>query len=325
MSYNESIQQLHSRCPLCNHPYQETPHHDIDRDLYWVVCQVCGRYGITDDVFRFSPLTTDAKSLLSGIVRRHFDFTGERETITSENWEALVSQAPAKNDVPNKVRYLLGYIAHRSTVPGDKIELNGQTDYPVCFAAHANEFEFYFWYAKEAGFMDGMLEGGSAGVRRYWLTAKGWEEARRTPTLESPYAFVAMSFSDESKHLDLLRQAFNEAIQPAIDDVGYQAIRIDKEEFLGDIVFEIIARIKECHFVVADVTDHRQGVYFEAGYAMGMGLPVIWMCHKDDLKKAHFDTSHLNHIVWDDIGELRKKLVNRILATIGKGPKRKQM
>ena len=44
---------------------------------------------------------------------------------------------------------------------------------------------------------------------------------------------------------------------------------------------------KECRFVVADVTNHRNGVYFEAGYAMGMGLPVIWMCHKDDMKEAH--------------------------------------
>ena len=85
-----------------------------------------------------------------------------------------------------------------------------------------------------------------------------------------------------------------------------------------------IARIRECRFVVADATEHKNGVYFEAGYAMGMGLPVIWMCHKDDMDKAHFDTSHLNHIVWDDVGELRRSLANRILALIGRGPRRKQ-
>ena len=120
----------------------------------------------------------------------------------------------------------------------------------------------------------------------------------------------------------MLARAFEEAIKPAIEeDAGYQeAIRVDRKEFLGDIVFEVIARIKECRFVVADATEHKNGVYFEAGYAMGMGLPVIWMCHKDDMNKAHFDTSHLNHIVWDDIGELRRSLANRILATIGRGP-----
>jgi len=40
------------------------------------------------------------------------------------------------------------------------------------------------------------------------------------------------------------------------------------------------------------------------------------------MKGAHFDTSHLNHIVWRDVGELRKNLANRILATIGRGPKK---
>ena len=54
-----------------------------------------------------------------------------------------------------------------------------------------------------------------------------------------------------------------------------------------------------------------------------LGLPVIWMCHKDDITKAHFDTSHMSHIVWDDVSELRKSLANRILATIGRGPKAK--
>ncbi|MCY2990641.1 MAG: phage portal protein, partial [Planctomycetota bacterium] len=93
---------------------------------------------------------------------------------------------------------------------------------------------------------------------------------------------------------------------------------------LGAIVYEIIARIKESRFVVADVTQHRNGVYFEGGYAMGMGLPVIWMCHQDDLQKTHFDTSHLNHIVWSDTAELRKNLANRILATIGRGPLKKR-
>jgi hypothetical protein len=34
-------------------------------------------------------------------------------------------------------------------------------------------------------------------------------------------------------------------------------------------------------------------------YALGMGLPIVWTGHKEDLAGAHFDTSHLNHIVWE--------------------------
>lgn len=58
--------------------------------------------------------------------------------------------------------------------------------------------------------------------------------------------------------------------RPALEeDAGYEAIRVDRQEFLGDIVFELIARIKESRFVVADVTEHptvlrRNGVKREA-------------------------------------------------------------
>jgi hypothetical protein len=52
-------------------------------------------------------------------------------------------------------------------------------------------------------------------------------------------------------------------------------------------------------------------------------LPVIWMCRKEDLEGSHFDTRQLNHIVWSDVDELREKLKNRILATIGRGPVRR--
>jgi nucleoside 2-deoxyribosyltransferase len=287
-----------------------------------VTCAVCGTYGIEYVVIRADILAPDVKPILSAIVRRHFVFTERPETITIDNWEALISQAPAKNDVPSRVRCLLRYIDHKSRFPGDTIAVDGNFDYPICFAGNSEEFYFYLRYAEELCFLK--TKQTPSGVQ-YVLSAKGWEETRRIVTLDSPYAFVAMSFSKEGERGELLTKAFAEAIQPAIEmDAGYQkAIRIDKEEFLNDIVFEIIARIKECRFVVADVTDHRNGVYFEAGYAMGMGLPVIWTCHEDDMKTAHFDTNHLPHIVWKDIDGLRKSLANRILATIGRGPVRK--
>ena len=71
---------------------------------------------------------------------------------------------------------------------------------------------------------------------------------------------------------------------------------------------------------MADVTNHRQGVYFEAGYALGLGIPVIWTCRKDDLDNCHFDTRQYNHIVWETPEELATALEHRIRATIGEPP-----
>lgn len=321
MTLHDSITS--GNCPLCGLSLRKK-HFYSDRRLWKLTCGCCETYEIEDMVIHFNALSSDDKRLLSAIVRRRFEFTQQPEVITADNWRDLVSQAPNKNDVPIKVRYLLGYIAHKSSFPGEEVPLRCITDFPICFAANKDEFDFYVQHAINAGFVE-KLTSTMHTERMYCLTPKGWGEVERIPTLESPYAFVAMSFSKGGSRGALLTRAFDEAIKPAIEkDAGYkEAILINREQFLGDIVYEIIARIKECRFVVADATEHKNGVYFEAGYAMGMGLQVIWTCHKDDMEKAHFDTSHLNHIVWDDdIARLRKNLANRILATIGRCPKR---
>jgi len=67
---------------------------------------------------------------------------------------------------------------------------------------------------------------------------------------------------------------------------------------------------------VCDFTGHRGSVYFEAGFAMGLGKPIIWSCRKDYFKDCQFDTRQYNHIEWENAEELYKKLLNRIQATI---------
>ncbi len=96
--------------------------------------------------------------------------------------------------------------------------------------------------------------------------------------------------------------------------------RVDKKEHNDKVDDLIIASIKESRFVVADFTGHRGGVYFEAGFAMGLGLPVIWSCRQDEVEKLHFDIRQYNCVTWTTAAELQEKLYNRIRATIGVGP-----
>ena len=299
-------------CPVCgrNLPPNSTMF-DTNR-IFQIDCTLCGQYQIGD--IALSVLKDEAPNpSLSGILRLRSEI-GQPELVTRDNYKVLQSIAPASNDVPSKLRYLLRHIARKSNYPGEDIELSRTQDYSVCFGASSEELHYLVKSAEALGFLT-VIAIHSVGFRAH-LTPNGWEEIKRLPTLESSDAFVAMSFAKEP----LLNDAWEQAIEPAIGSCGYRAVRVDKEEYLGDIVFEIIARMRESRFVLADVTEHKNGVYFEGGYAMGLGLPVIWMCHEDDIDDAHFDTSHLNHLVWSDLNELRKNLENRILATIGRGP-----
>ena len=100
-----------------------------------------------------------------------------------------------------------------------------------------------------------------------------------------------------------MSDVFENGIKPGIEDAGYEARRIDWIEHINKIDDEIIAEIKRSRFVVADFTHGksgaRGGVYYEAGFAHGLNIPVIFTCQKDVLEDIHFDTRQYNHIAWE--------------------------
>ena len=134
---------------------------------------------------------------------------------------------------------------------------------------------------------------------------------------DSPQGFVAMWFHDV---MDL---AYEDGIRPAIQSAGYTPLRIDRKPDVNKIDDEIIAEIRRSRFLVADFTHGedgaRGGVYFEAGFAQGLGIPVIYTCRADMVDKLHFDTRQYAHILWERPEDLRDALRNRIVARLGVG------
>lgn len=145
------------------------------------------------------------------------------------------------------------------------------------------------------------------------------EELEKT-NVQSDQAFVAMWFDNT------MNDAFKEGIKKGIELAGYRAVRIDGVEHNNKIDDEIIAEIRRSRFLVADFTQEegnaRGGVYYEAGFAHGLNIPVIFTCREDAIDYVHFDTRQHNHILWEDkkVNDLAKRLAQRISATIGDGP-----
>lgn len=151
-------------------------------------------------------------------------------------------------------------------------------------------------------------------------TANGWlkiDELVRTLPVSSQ-AFVAMWFNETTN------DAFSGGVEPAILESGYRPVRIDNKEHINKIDDEIVAEIRRSKFLVADFTCEKEkvrgGVYFEAGYAMALPIPIIWTCSKDSIGDLHFDTRQYNHIIWDSPETLRRLLRARIGAVIGQEP-----
>ena len=120
-------------------------------------------------------------------------------------------------------------------------------------------------------------------------------------------ALVAMKFGPETERL-------REAIRKGIIDAGYIAIFIDEVQHNNFITPELLKYIRDSKFVVVDLTHQNNGAYFEEGYAMGLGKPVIQLCQKDT--KLHFDIAQMNTILWETEKDIPGRLCNRIKATI---------
>jgi len=160
-------------------------------------------------------------------------------------------------------------------------------------------------------------------LTRVTVTVQGHAHvADQSTSANSSQAFVAMWFDNS------MDAVYNQAIAPAIQGAGYEPYRIDRDNFLNKIDDEIIAQIRQSKFIVADFTHDTKGsvrgsVYYEAGFAHGLGIPVIFTAHED--AHLHFDTRQFPHILWkpNDLNTLRQGLTNRILALpeLGPGPK----
>jgi hypothetical protein len=127
----------------------------------------------------------------------------------------------------------------------------------------------------------------------------------------SSNCFVAMAFDESTK-------PFREAIRKAIRSTGFKETIIDEVHLASDktIPDGILSGIKRSKFCISDFTMHRMGVYFESGYALGLGKPVIYTCNKTDFGESHFDIKQLQHIIYTTPEELEKMLVAKIEAWI---------
>jgi nucleoside 2-deoxyribosyltransferase len=94
---------------------------------------------------------------------------------------------------------------------------------------------------------------------------------------------------------------FEKCLAPAVEQTGFDLRMASQKAGLIDAVIE--DEIRRCRFVIADLSDNNAGAYWEAGFAEGLGKPVIYVCvakGKDGAPRVtHFDTNHRQTVTWD--------------------------
>lgn len=295
-------------CPICRLADQKVLAERDYGDKITYDCSRCGRFTISSTAEALAA-RENKSAQLSGWLRERTLYGIETPMLTDSFLEEVINTLPRYSPI-EKQNKLLKAMELLTDYPGKKVSLVPKHETSLAWAENESEFEYYIKSLRDRR----LLEVHTSASRYYIvITAAGWEhlEKDQSNLSSKSQAFVAMSFDKK------LLPIYENAIAPAIESTGYRPYRVDAKPHIERIDAKIIAEIKNSRFVVADVTQQKAGVYYEAGFAHGLGIPVIWCVRHDDLDNVHFDTRQYNHILWKTEDELKEKLRDFILATIG--------
>ena len=339
-------------CPVCKSIAYCSPDHQHERMFY--ECPVCGRYEFTLDGFCIQHSNQLAPFLyynrfLSGFSHSEYRYhTTLSEKLCDEykkrfESDDIAHKHPVHMDdeminnwypksFSERIDYILLRIDSLTKHIGQAVDFSNQEMLSLLFIDRKEkdekplsatrgqmlwrdeeecykEADYMLDYLKENEYIKDSLHIRTGSGVKLTLTPKGYarvDELQRN-TSNGRNVLVAMKFGDETQNL-------REAIRKGIHDAGYNAVFIDEVEHINFITPELLKHIRDSKFVVVDLTHQNNGAYFEEGYAMGLGKPVIQLCKSGTT--LHFDIAQKNTIMWASEDEIPERLTNRIKATI---------
>ncbi|MDA1101936.1 MAG: hypothetical protein O2967_23525 [Proteobacteria bacterium] len=290
-------------------------------------CPRCGEYVLTQEALTALPdllkSRENAAEVLSYFIRRI--------PVAPPYHVAALLAEHAKRIIENEVLptpaaqadNLLRWIGKHVPGPGETVDLRAELLTAVVGGKSEAGVMYILKGLDQRGLIQGYIQDGNHPVTgrggRYTPSFAGWEriEELQRGAASGNMAFMAMKYRD--KNLDPFVQNY---FVPAVKETGFHLRRLDDNPRAGLIDNRLRVEIQSCRFLVADLTHANNGAYWEAGYAEGLGKPVIYTCEKsvfdDKDKGTHFDANHHQTVVWtyDDPDNAAEELKATIRATL---------
>lgn len=142
-----------------------------------------------------------------------------------------------------------------------------------------------------------------------------WEEhaadliALAEKVAESRTVVVIMSYAGPAD----VEDAFDSFVQ-VCEALGYRCERVTEENAGDRILPDILERIERAAFAIVDLTGLRPNVFYELGYADGLGKKVIITAKEGT--ELPFDVKDMPTICWSGQRQLRDNLRKRIVSVV---------
>lgn len=289
------------QCPVCNSSLKEHVERPGGKDADYFSCPLCGEFVLSGTLIATLPhllqSNKDAGAKISHALRAMQQTNKGAELNTYTVDEILKRPLPTPRE---QADLFIRWLAENVEGPSETVWVEPGTHRSIIGAKSDEGFGLVLRYLFEKGLVEGSLSEamGAPGRAHATLSFEGWdyyEELRRGGATYRK-GFIAMKFGDT-----LLDKLLAEVLKPCAKQAGFELLRLDDTPKAGLIDDRLRVEIQSSDFLVADLTHDNAGAYWEAGYAEGLGKPVIYICEKEKFEtaKTHFDTNHHLTIIWD--------------------------
>jgi len=299
-------------CHICNSEAQITR---INFNLEFVECIRCSSYNLSKDAKSLNIPTEEKRIAISHWIRKKSE-NKEPINISHSILKILIEEAELPN--PNEqVNNLIRWLGKNIKYYNETKKVSSKILASVIGVKDKKGILYVAGHLQDNNFLTFNTDYKLESDIKFQLTFKGWEkyEELKHPDIISGYAFMAMQYKDK-EHNEIYKKYFKKAVK----QTGFELRRLDEVLTAGLIDNQLRVEIMNCQFLLADLTNDNNGAYWEAGFAEGLGKPVIYLCEKKhfDNFKTHFDTSHHTTIIWekDKIELAMKNLKATIRATL---------
>ena len=274
-------------------------------DIMEVRCPCCGTYRITGtmiDVLPHWELTDAQWTALAYGVKRMTN-RAEPPLLDCDVLSAL--KDTARLPYPDQILddFIL-WSGSESRWPGDSLEVTHAKHRTLLGSVDDNAYNYMIDCIAKSGYFNGSssVYDGTYPYQDCCLTLAGWQRYRELSSVHSVYrhGFMAMKYGDEQTDA-IVREHF----VPQVALAGFELKRLDEGQPAGLIDDQLRVSIRQARFLVCDLTHGNRGAYWEAGFAEGLGTPVIYTCRRDVFNDPnhechpHFDAAHWVTIPWD--------------------------
>ena len=116
---------------------------------------------------------------------------------------------------------------------------------------------------------------------------------------------------------------YRDVLVPAIKDAELEPYRVDEDPSANVLIDDIEAGIRSSEICLADITNDNPNIWYEVGFTLANGKPIVLICSNPRPTPPPFDIRHLQIIYYSldspsDFKKLEREVSARLRAKIKK-------